>query len=193
MTGLRPSPGRPDWLTIPNAITLLRLALIVPVCIFLTNDLWPELTLVLLVVFGVSDWADGFLARRLRQTSKVGAVLDPIADRIGVAAIILALVASGHLDWWVVLVVVGVDIVLLTATILVRPPNAPPVSMLGKARTVVLMAGLALVALGILPSMHTAALIGEALTATGAALHAAAGVGYLRAIVVEGGSRRRSR
>ncbi len=183
MSGTRPSRQRSNWATVPNAITLLRLTLIVPVCVLLIHHSHPELTIALLVVFGVSDWVDGYLARRLGQTSRVGELLDPIADRIGVAAITVALVASGHLHLWIALVVAGVDIVLLMATLLVRPRTTPPVSALGKVRTAVLMSGLALVALGLLPTMHGAGVAGLVLTASGAVLHAAAGAGYLRGIL----------
>lgn len=183
VTGTRPSRRRPEWATVPNAITLLRLVLVVPVCVLLMGDSLPELTVALLLTFGVSDWVDGYLARRLGQTSKIGALLDPIADRIGVAAITVALVASGHLHLWIALVVAGVDIALLVATLLARPRATPPVSALGKVRTAVLMSGLAFVAVGLLPHMGGASAIGLVLTGSGAVLHAAAGAGYLRAIV----------
>jgi len=81
---------RPDWATLPNLITLLRLGLVVPIVIFVLHHAQPVLTVVLLAVFGASDWIDGYLARALNQVSATGAVLDPVADRVGVATIALA-------------------------------------------------------------------------------------------------------
>lgn len=98
------TPGSvPDWATLPNAITLLRFALVLPITAMLIRDAAPAATLVLLMIFGISDWVDGFLARKLNQTSRVGAALDPIADRVGVAVIVLTLVISGRLPLWIAL------------------------------------------------------------------------------------------
>ena len=85
----------PDWATLPNLITLLRLGFVVPIVILVLNHAQPVLTVVLLAVFGASDWIDGYLARALNQVSATGAVLDPVADRIGVAMIALALAVAG--------------------------------------------------------------------------------------------------
>ncbi len=184
MTVAKPTPHR-GWVTIPNAVTLLRLLLVVPVFILIVRDVMPELTVALLVVFGASDWVDGYLARRLDQMSIVGALFDPIADRVGVAAIALALVVGGHLPAWVALVIVGVDAVLLVVSILTRL-RVTPASVLGKVRTAVLMVGLVLVAAGLLPAMAALATLGVILASVGAILHAVAGAGYLRAIIAGG-------
>lgn len=101
-----------DWATIPNAVTLLRFALVAPVAVLLVDGSRPVLAVVLLAIFGASDWVDGALARKLGQTSKTGAVLDPVADRIGVAVIALALVMAGHVSIWVALGIAAVDVAL---------------------------------------------------------------------------------
>lgn len=181
---------RPDWVTLPNAVTLVRLALVVPICLLIARDSVPGLTLALVVLFGMSDWVDGYLARRLDQISRAGVLLDPVVDRAGVAAIAVALVMAGHVPLAVAFVIAGVDLVLLVALAIVRPPSVPDVSRMGKLRTAVLMSGLALVTVGLLPGLPGVATVGVWLSAAGAALHAVAGIGYLRALLHAG--RRRS-
>lgn len=83
-----------EWATLPNLITLMRLALAIPIAILTVQGDWPLLTVVLLIGFAASDWVDGYLARKLEQTSSVGALLDPIADRVGIGVIVGALVVS---------------------------------------------------------------------------------------------------
>src|SRR5690606_26689728 len=84
-----PAAG-PDWATIPNLVTLARFVLLVPVCLLLADG--PDtLAVVLLLVWASTDWIDGMLARLLDQRSRTGAIIDPIADRIGLAGIVLSL------------------------------------------------------------------------------------------------------
>ena len=179
----RPSPGpgaARDWRTVPNAITVLRLLLVVPVVALLVHGAAPLLVLVLLVAFGASDWMDGYLARRLGQTSRTGALLDPVADRVGVVVIALAFVVTGHLSPWIAAVVAAADLVLGVAYLTARPVRIPAVSRLGKARTGVLMTGFALTGAGLLPALDTVAPVGELVCAAGAVLHVLACVGYIR-------------
>ena len=171
-----------DWATVPNAITVLRLLIVIPIALLLVNDAAPVVTLVLLGLFGASDWVDGYLARRLGQTSWIGAMLDPIADRLGVVTIAIAFVVSGHLPLWIAALVATVDMVLGVTYLCVRPARMPGVSALGKVRTAALMAGLALIGMGMLPTLDSVALIGQVVCAAGAVLHAFAGLGYIRTL-----------
>ena len=175
--------SRPDWATLPNAITLVRLLLVVPIAVLLVQDADPVLTLVLLVVFGASDWIDGTLARRLGQTSRFGALFDPFADRVGVAVIATGFVIAGHLPLWIAIVVVGVDLALGTVYLITRPERMPAATRLGKIRTAVFMTGLALIGLGLLPGAALAGTVGVAICAVGAALHLIVGYGYLRILI----------
>ncbi|WP_102192923.1 CDP-alcohol phosphatidyltransferase family protein [Microbacterium aurantiacum] len=172
-----------DWATLPNAITVLRLLLVVPIIVLLIQNAAPVLTLVLLVLFGVSDWVDGYLARRLGQTSRTGALLDPFADRVGVAFIACGFVIAGHLPLWIAVVVVGVDLTLGVVYLVRRPEQMPPATRLGKARTAIFMTGLALIGLGILPDLGVIGVIGQIICAVGAVLHLIVGFGYLRTLV----------
>ena len=133
---------RPDWQTWPNLISLFRL-LLIPVFVWLVVAGHPGWALVSLVVLGVSDWADGFIARRFNQTSKLGKALDPVADRLAIIAIVLSLVLTGLLPWWVVVVVVLVDLVLVgLSSVLFNGNPDLDVTWTGKIRSALLFVGL---------------------------------------------------
>ncbi|MBT2504047.1 CDP-alcohol phosphatidyltransferase family protein [Curtobacterium sp. ISL-83] len=133
---------RPDWQTWPNLITLFRFALI-PVYISLVVQGHPGWALVSLVVLGLSDWADGFIARRFDQGSELGKALDPVADRLAIIAIVLSLVLVGLLPWWVVAVVVLVDLVLvILSSVLFHGNPDLDVTWTGKIRSALLFVGL---------------------------------------------------
>jgi len=174
---------RRDWLTLPNAITLVRLLLIVPLAWMLIAGTHPAVVLTLITVFGLTDWVDGFLARRLHQESKIGALIDPIADRLGVGVLALALVLDGRIAAWIVVVIVGVDLCLAVTFVVVRPDDHPPVTPLGKVRTALLMTGFVVTGVGLIPGWHAAAVIGRVLCAGGALAHLGAGIGYFRDMV----------
>lgn len=176
--------NRPEldlWVTVPNAVTMARLLLVVPIVALLVSGDRPALALALLVAFGASDWVDGFLARRLGQVSRVGTLLDPIADRLGVSAILVGFVLAGMLALWVVMVIVVVDAAVALSVAVDRFRAPPRVSAIGKVRTALLMAGLALLGLGLLPGYAGFGLAGQLAAMLGALLHLLAGIGYVRA------------
>ncbi|WP_306253684.1 CDP-diacylglycerol--glycerol-3-phosphate 3-phosphatidyltransferase [Parvularcula sp. IMCC14364] len=82
-----------------NTLTLIRIALILPLVICLMQDalVWRWLAVGLFVLAGISDFLDGFIARRTQTTSALGAALDPIADKLLTAAVLLMLIADGTL------------------------------------------------------------------------------------------------
>lgn len=97
-------PARQDVLdrvvTVPNAITTARLAC-VPVFVWLLFGAHRQsAAAVLLAALGASDFADGFVARRLHQVSKLGQILDPAADRILVGAAVISVIVSGAAPLW---------------------------------------------------------------------------------------------
>src|SRR3569832_2306479 len=101
-------------MTIPTILTLLRIALIpVFVAVFYLPVSWANLaTAAMFVVAGVTDWFDGYLARRLNQTSPLGAFLDPVADKLMVAAALVLLVQSHPTAWLAVpaVIIIGREI-----------------------------------------------------------------------------------
>jgi cardiolipin synthase (CMP-forming) len=97
-----PGEEQPDagLFTVPNLITLARLAC-VPVFLWLLIGRSDQLAAALLLAFlGVTDWVDGYLARRLGQVSEVGKILDPTADRIMLLVAVIAIAADGSVPWW---------------------------------------------------------------------------------------------
>jgi cardiolipin synthase len=169
---------RPDWATIPNAVTLVRLLLLVPVCVMIADGGPDPLTVVLLLVWALTDWVDGLLARGLGQVSRTGAILDPIADRLGLIGIVLSLALCGLLDWGALVVIAAVDMLSLVFAGRAAVGGHIGVSWLGKIRTAVLMSSVFLLvaAAAWVPSLVPAA---HVLLWVGVVLHVAAGVDYV--------------
>jgi len=123
--------------TLPNAVSALRL---LGVPLFLWLVLGPEadvLALMLLMFSGFTDWLDGFLARRLNQASKLGEILDPVADRLYILAVVVGLAVRDIIPWWVALILPARDAFLwcLVPFLRTRGYSALPVHFLGKAAT----------------------------------------------------------
>lgn len=99
-----------SWL--PNAITIVRIALIVPVVWGIQNG-QPALALAAFMLAGFSDLLDGYLAKRFAWHSRLGALLDPLADKFLIAASFLSLAAVSQLPVWLALTVVIRDAVII--------------------------------------------------------------------------------
>ncbi len=145
------SPGSADrLLTIPNALSLLRL-LGVPLFLWLLLGPHADVAaLVVLAVSGATDWLDGKLARWLRQTSRVGTLLDPAADRLYILATLGAFVARDVIPWWLAALIIGRDAVLGLCLIALRRQGYGPLAVhyLGKAATFNLLYAFPLLLLG---------------------------------------------
>jgi cardiolipin synthase len=172
-------------LNLPNLLTLFRIVLILPFALaFLANGGWGRWTaLTLYVVAAVTDWLDGYLARRLDQGSAFGRMLDPIADKLLVVAALVLLVATGEIAGWSLVAVLAI-LLREIAVSGFREHLGPigvvvPVTQLAKWKTT-----FQLVALGVL--IAPVAVIqpwGIALLWVAAALTVITGWGYLRATV----------
>ncbi|WP_430593117.1 CDP-alcohol phosphatidyltransferase family protein [Humidisolicoccus flavus] len=169
-----------SWLTIPNCITVLRLFLVVPIAFILISGTQPILGAVLVAIFGATDWVDGFIARRTGTVSRVGEILDPIADRVGLIVIVLVLVLVQAVPLWIVVTVVVVDIVVVVLSAVRDGRSKLSVTMIGKIRTAVLMTGIAATVLGLIPGIAWALTLGNILLTIGAVLHVLAALSYLR-------------
>jgi cardiolipin synthase len=119
-----------SWL--PNAISLARIVLVAPI-LFLIKEGRFDLALVLFFVAGFSDGLDGFLARRYGWHTRLGALLDPIGDKLLVAGTFLTLAYTGHIPVWLAGVVVTRDVVIIGgATIynfLIKPVEGEPTTV----------------------------------------------------------------
>jgi cardiolipin synthase len=117
---------------IPNFITLARV-MSVPVIFWLLVNGHAKGAFVVFLLAGVSDGIDGFLAKRYGWTSELGAYLDPLADKILVVSIYIALAVAREIPLWLVVAVVSRDILILLAVLLSwlmdRPFHIKPVAV----------------------------------------------------------------
>ncbi|MDQ3405531.1 MAG: CDP-alcohol phosphatidyltransferase family protein [Actinomycetota bacterium] len=127
--------------TIPNVLSMLRLAGVPLFVYLLLGPQADEWAIVVLMVSGFTDWLDGKIARWMNQTSRLGALLDPAADRLYTFATIIAFVIRDIVPLWVAVVLVLRDVlVALCIALLRRNGFAPPeVTYVGKAATFNLM------------------------------------------------------
>jgi cardiolipin synthase (CMP-forming) len=166
-------------LTIPNAISVARLAG-VPVFLWLvlgprtaTADGWA---VALLIVAGLSDWLDGKIARALNQTSRLGQLLDPAADRLYIAATLIALAIRSIIPWWLVAILAVRELTVGVALEVLRRRtriSGLQVSLAGKAATLCLLYAFPLLFLGDHPGWGgtLARVIGWAFAIWGTALY----------------------
>ena len=177
-------PAADRIVTIPNLISVLRL---LGAPLFLWLLLGPEAdgwALAVLMLSGVSDWADGVLARKLHQASALGALLDPLADRLYIVATLVGLVWRGILPWPIAALIIARDAALsVTLLVLRRHGYGPlPVHYLGKAATLNLLYAfpLLLLADGSSTAARIAAPFAWAFTLWGTALYLWAGALYVQ-------------
>ena len=174
-------------LTIPNAISAARLA---GVPVFLWLVLGPRTAVAddwavgVLIAAGLSDWLDGKIARALNQGSRLGQVLDPAADRLYIAATIVALAVRGIIPWWLVAVLALRELTVGAALAVLRRRagfSTLQVSFVGKAATMCLLYAFPLLFLGDHPGSPAtvARVIGWAFAVWGAALYWWAAALYL--------------
>ncbi len=137
-------------LTVPNALSFFRL-LLVPVFLWLVlGPQWDELALAVLVISGITDYLDGKLARSLNQMSKIGAILDPVADRFYILAVVIGLGVRDIIPWWLAIILPLRDVFLfcLVPFLRTRGYSSLPVHFLGKAATASLLYAFPLLLLG---------------------------------------------
>jgi cardiolipin synthase len=171
--------------TVPNLLSVVRLVG-VPLFVYLLlgphADGWA---LAILMLSGFTDWADGKLARLLNQSSRLGALLDPLVDRLYVVSTLVAFAIRGIIPWWVAAVLIGRDVILALTLPIYRRRGLPPpaVLYLGKAATFALMFALPLVlaAQGDWAIAPIARAWGYALLVWGTGLYVWTGILYLLA------------
>lgn len=137
------------FLTIPTLMTWARIAAIpFIVGVFYLPDTSLSLAeknlaaTVMFVLFALTDWLDGYLARKLNQASSFGAFLDPVADKFLVCACVLVLVHLGRTDVFVALIIIGREIAISALRewmAQIGASKSVAVHMIGKVKTVVQM------------------------------------------------------
>jgi cardiolipin synthase len=172
------------YLTIPNALTALR-GLGVPLFIWLAlvkeADGWA---IAVLAIGGVTDYLDGKLARAWNQTSRFGELADPAIDRFYIVATLVVLYLREAIPLWVILLLIGRDLILGGVTLALTRRGLPPlrVSYIGKAATFNLLYAFPLLLLALSDSWfgHLAFIFGWAFAIWGIALYLVTGVSYFR-------------
>ena len=132
-------------LNIPILLTWLRIILIpLLIAVFYVPETWVQTVgrdlaaTLIFVVAAVTDWLDGYLARRWRQTSAFGAFLDPVADKLMVAAALIVLVKLGRLDAILAMIIIGREITISALRewmARIGAHKSVAVSMIGKIKT----------------------------------------------------------
>lgn len=169
-------------LTVPNILSFVRLAL-VPVFLVLILVGEDILALATLIFSSLTDYLDGVIARKFKQVTRLGQLLDPAADRLFIFATLIGLAARGIIPWWFAAIIVGRDAVLLVlGIILANHGYGPlPVHHLGKVSTFCLFYALPILMIG--QAFPAAAIvtdpIGWAFAIWGAFLYWWAGVIYV--------------
>lgn len=170
-------------LTVPNLISFVRL-LGVPLFLYLLLVARSDVAaVVVLAIGGTTDWVDGFVARRLGQVSRLGELLDPMADRLYILATLVAFTARDVVPWQFAAALLAREALLLGALIVLRlyGYGPPQVHYLGKTATFILLAAFPVLLLAhAVPATSTVAgAIGWGLGWWGLVLYWAAGVLYL--------------
>lgn len=168
---------------IPNAITIARILLIVVFGYLLMThrDGWA---IAVLALAGISDFLDGYLARKWNQATELGRILDPAADRILTVVVVLGLAIRDIIPWWLVVFLLARDVVVGVALLVGRRRGiaAPQVTFIGKTATFVLYFALPLAYLAFerWDTVHMVAIVVATLAG---ALYWASGIGYVRAVL----------
>ena len=134
---------------LPNALTMLRLVLVVPFAIALmwqdgTNATSRVVATVLFVVASITDFVDGYLARKRNLVTTFGKIADPIADKLLIGVAMIGLSSLGQLPWWVTLVILGREVIVTLLRFWVINKGVIAASRGGKAKTVAQIAAIVL-------------------------------------------------
>ncbi|MCH2493382.1 MAG: CDP-diacylglycerol--glycerol-3-phosphate 3-phosphatidyltransferase [Gammaproteobacteria bacterium] len=179
-------------LTTPNLLTLFRMALIPVVVVLYFMPIAGVYVTAVFLLAGLTDWLDGYLARRLEQTSQFGEFLDPVADKLVVAAVLVLLVSDGDVLARVVsqklfivavVVIIGREIAVSALREWVAQSGARAgmaVSTLGKVKTTVQIIAIALLLYSQDLVGFPTLLVGELMLYVASALTIWSMVGYLK-------------
>jgi cardiolipin synthase len=181
-----PDASRDRWATIPNLLSVLRLAALPWFAWLVLAEQRLVAGALVLIASATTDFLDGYIARRWSQVSELGRLLDPLADRATSLIVPLVLAVDGVLPWWLLGVLVARDVVvgLAAGRLLGRRRTTVAVTYLGKAATLCLLAGLPLVMIGATEGglADAAATLGWAFLMWGVLLYWWSAVVYLQQI-----------
>lgn len=178
-----PEP-RNVYLTVPNLISVLRI-ISIPVIAALVVHHRMALALVVLTLSALSDGVDGFIARSFNQVTRMGQILDPVADRLLILCSVLALGMAGIIPLWMIVIVGLRDFVMgIQILVLAQHDYGPlPVNFVGKTGTAMLMVSIIVLIIADLiggPAFLMLHTIGLAIGIWGVTVYWLAGLIYLR-------------
>lgn len=129
--------NKSDIVTVSNALSFLRLLLVIPVWISLDNyhdEIYRIITFLFCIFAGVTDFLDGYLARKRNEITEVGKIIDPLADKILVAALAVKLFLMGELSTYFLLLIISRDIIIFIGglVISIKIGKVLPSNLLGK-------------------------------------------------------------
>ncbi|PWM43059.1 MAG: CDP-diacylglycerol--glycerol-3-phosphate 3-phosphatidyltransferase [Clostridiales bacterium] len=137
-----PTKRRHDWATIPNFLSLVRILLVVLFCVFYFNQNTQWVALLILIVSGLTDTLDGYIARHYNQVSNLGKVLDPFADKLFTLSTVICFSLSGFLPWWITGVIIIKELIMIFGGLFLykKVKGIIPARWYGKVTTVLFFA-----------------------------------------------------
>ena len=177
---------------LPNMLTMLRLVLVVPFAVALlwqdgTNTTARVIATLIFVVASVTDYVDGYIARKRNLVTTFGKVVDPIADKLLTGTALIGLSLLGQLPWWVTIIILLREIAVTLLRFWVIGKGVIPASRGGKAKTAVQIAAITLY---LLPLAGAAQTVAQVVMGVAVILTVVTGVDYaVRALRIhEGGT-----
>ena len=126
-------------MNLPIALTLCRIVLVPLIIVFLISSsrVHALIAAAIFIAASLTDWLDGRMARRWNQVTRLGTLLDPVADKLLVAAALVALVQVDEIDAWIVVLIIGRELAVTGLRgVALSMGVVVPASALGKAKTV---------------------------------------------------------
>jgi len=145
-------PASSAILTVPNVLSFLRILLIPVFVVLIVRPSTTTAGLILFSIVAATDWVDGWVARRTGSVSELGKILDPVADRLAMAAGLIALVVRGAFPLWAALLILARDAAILVAGSLLLAGRKVRIDVrfIGKIATLTLMFAVPFVSWGTL-------------------------------------------
>lgn len=137
----------PNWQelkSVPNLVSLSRMLLIPFLVVLIVQNRWGSAAL-LAAILGISDFIDGWIARRFNQVTKLGSLLDPLIDRVFVISVLLAMVIGNVISLWILIGFIGRDIIVILVNLLRGANLDVTVVYLGKLGTWILFVAFAMI------------------------------------------------
>lgn len=181
-------------MNLPIALTLVRIVLVPLIIMFLISSdrVHVVIAAVIFIAASLTDWLDGRMARRWNQVTRLGTLLDPVADKLLVAAALVALVQIDMLDGWVAVVIIGRELAVTGLRGVALSMGAiVPASGFGKAKTVsqYVMITVLIVEKGALGEVMPVHIVSSSIVWTTVALTVLSGVDYFYRFFLNAGAK----